>query len=254
MASFSRGNRYCEVGGFSKRFSTQAKSRRFAGRNRKNRRGIFHPVGFTLVELLVVIAIIGILIALLLPAIQAAREAARRLECKNHLKQISLSLLNFNEAQKRFPSGGYGYMWAPHPDRGMGLMQPGGWIYSMLPFMEHKALTQLGAGVGKDNMTDPRLLNGNVKLLKTPLGVLHCPTRRAPILYPTPTSSGFLHQPLLCGPLDGSAHRLRGQRRRTANADLYPAYQPARILHYRLGNAGTQFFRNHFGSPSNQVN
>ncbi len=96
--------------------------RRFVGR------------GFTLVELLVVIAIIGILVALLLPAIQAAREAARRTQCNNNLKNIGLGLQNYHDTYKLFPMGA---MHAGDVGAGQSLLGPS-WQYGILPFMEQR--------------------------------------------------------------------------------------------------------------------
>ena len=102
-------------------------------------------VGFTLVELLVVVTIIGVLIALLLPAVQAARETARQSQCKNNLKQLALGCLNHETATGRYPTGGWGWAWTGDADMGNDRLQPGGWIYNLLPFIEQPALHDMGA-------------------------------------------------------------------------------------------------------------
>ncbi len=107
--------------------------------------------GFTLVELLVVIAIIGVLVSLLLPAVQNAREAGRRTQCMNNLKQLGLAAQQNLEKLRRFPSGGWGPQWIGDPDRGNSIKQPGGWVYQLLPYMEQQALYDYGQGATAGN-------------------------------------------------------------------------------------------------------
>ncbi len=100
---------------------------------------------FTLVELLVVIAIIGVLVAMLLPAVQAAREAARRTQCQNNLRQIGLAIQNHHDTLKVFPSGGTipwagsGYAGTPLPTRDATMS----WPFQILPFIEQTNVQSL---------------------------------------------------------------------------------------------------------------
>ena len=147
--------------------------------------------GFTLVELLVVIAIIGILVALLLPAIQAAREAARRKQCMNHLKQIGLASQLVLDTYKTFPSAGIG----PHPGiklRGNAVLGPSeqdiGWAYQILPFIEEQAIYDLRG----PNPDATEILAVDVEKIVGAKVVpfYNCPSRRAPTVK-TGERSGF---------------------------------------------------------------
>ncbi|NLF09268.1 MAG: DUF1559 domain-containing protein [Pirellulaceae bacterium] len=124
------------------------------------------------------ITIIGILIALLLPAVQAAREAARRLQCQNNLKQLALAIISHEEVHGFYPTGGWGHRWVGDPDRGFGLRQPGSWGYNVLPYLEQDAVRNIGAG-----QTDAQKFTALMPMVAIPLSMFNCPSRRQPILY-----------------------------------------------------------------------
>ena len=142
--------------------------------------------GFTLVELLVVIAIIGVLVALLLPAIQASREAARVIQCKNQLKQIGLACHGYQQSHTVFPGSG--------GERARGMMfeghDPGvvsdysrvgiSWAAQCLPFMEQQALADLTAQANDHNAARDVRRAARRRMVTTPIGV-NCPTRRPSI-------------------------------------------------------------------------
>jgi len=140
--------------------------------------------GFTLIELIVVMGVIGMLVSLLLPAVQQAREAARRTQCRNQLKQLGLAIHNHEATFGKLPSGGWGWQWLGEPDRGVDVRQPGGWVYQILPQIEQTAYRQLGSG---EPDAQRRITLGNLSQVSLP--ILRCPSRPGPNL---PTSNpGF---------------------------------------------------------------
>jgi prepilin-type N-terminal cleavage/methylation domain-containing protein len=131
--------------------------------------------GFTLVELLVVIAIIGVLVALLLPAIQAAREAGRRTQCSNNLRQLALASMQHENQLRYFPSGGWGNRWVGDSSMGFGKRQPGSWLFNVLPFIEEANLRALGASLS-GAAREAEIARQNQIVLP----MINCPTRRPP--------------------------------------------------------------------------
>jgi prepilin-type N-terminal cleavage/methylation domain-containing protein len=142
---------------------------------------------FTLVELLVVIAIIGILVALLLPAVQAAREAGRRMSCQNNLKQLGVAAHNHHDTLKALPHAGDSWSAFSTPNRIYDATrsipyvkerQRAGWAFQLAPFMEQ---TNVYQGLGQIDDTAR-----TIQAMNAVIPALYCPTRRAPKApYPT---------------------------------------------------------------------
>lgn len=133
--------------------------------------------GFTIIELLVVIAVIGMLVALLLPAAQAAREAARQMQCQNQIRQLGLALHNHESALRHFPAGVIRRKWDQQPTWSEGHW---GWgaIANLLPYLEQTALhgdLQLDKPLLGAPPTFP-ILDEHVDLVNKPVGVLLCPS------------------------------------------------------------------------------
>ena len=127
--------------------------------------------GFTLIELLVVIGIIALLIALLIPAVQHAREAARRAQCKNHLKQIGLSLHNYHGSFGTFPPG---YI-RPHGTS---------WHYHLLPYLDQASVYNLVSFAGYTGTTSTESIwisGNNLIAVETPIAVFRCPSDPSPV-------------------------------------------------------------------------
>jgi len=145
------------------------------------------PRGFTLIELLVVIAIIAVLIALLLPAVQQAREAARRSQCKNNLKQIGLALHNYHDTFRMLPFGVVMYRANGGGSLGGGQdgssLNRGNWAWSamILPYIDQAPLFQI-MQVGKFSPAQANNVTGNTGLLQTPLAVYRCPSDPGAVL------------------------------------------------------------------------
>lgn len=126
--------------------------------------------GFSVVELIVTIAIIGMVVALVFPAIQVVRNTARLTSCQNNLRQIGVGVSSYESVNSRLPTNGWGYRWIGQSDSTAKYGQPGGWIYVVAPF------------VGGHDLRQPE------DVVAKPLSTFNCSMRRNSTLYPATTA------------------------------------------------------------------
>lgn len=181
--------------------------------------------GFTLVELLVVITIIGIIMGMVLPAVNGARETARELVCTNNLSQISRAFQSHVSSQGFYPTGGWGYYWVGEPDCGYGSQQPGGWLFNILDYLEQGNVRNQGLGLSGS----PRASAMEARM-KNPIPIINCPTRRKRNLFPAKGGDIYRTQKT-----DQSFVGLRGQ----TQADTQPFNVTECIKGDYATNAGT---------------
>jgi prepilin-type N-terminal cleavage/methylation domain-containing protein/prepilin-type processing-associated H-X9-DG protein len=129
--------------------------------------------GLTLIELLVVMAVIAVLIGLLLPALQAARESSRRTACRNNLHQLGVALALHESAHGVYPGNGWGGHWIGVAGRGSQEHQPGGWLFSLLPFLDANSIHEMSGPAGSPN--EAMIRRGEMTKMRLPVVV--CPSR-----------------------------------------------------------------------------
>jgi prepilin-type N-terminal cleavage/methylation domain-containing protein/prepilin-type processing-associated H-X9-DG protein len=184
-------------------------------------------VGFTLIELLVVMAIIGVLVGLLLPAVQASREAARRIQCENNLKQLGIAFQNHHDQLGAFPTGGWKWSTPPTYISGVpatGKQQKAGWGFQVLPYVEG---TNIWTG-GQAQTDADRVLVA----IGTPSSVFFCPSRRSPqtLIYSDPQYlNGIETKQALC---DYAASNIEG-------TGVVKQFDPNRIADVTDGTSNT---------------
>ena len=181
---------------------------------------------FTLVELLVVITIIGILVSLLLPAVQSVRESARVAQCKNNLHQLGMGGVHHVEHHGFYPSSGWGFKWTGDPDMGFGHQQPGGWAYNLLPYIEQETIYNIGKGLPGPEPGGTKY-NALAEQKAHPMSVFHCPSRRRAIGYPAAETSYNAAQPAKLAKTDyaingGSGHEFLGGGPNIGCLSTYP--------------------------------